>query len=138
MRSILAVLSLLALAGCSSVPSDEVQPVPEKRLLAYQQATAHSTQLTVERDTGFLGAGCFVAFSIDRQLVARIGASESASFHVPPGTHVVGIGIDEEGDGLCSKGYLRRELAVTLAAGETGRFRILSDNRIGYDIRQLD
>ncbi|MBO3276418.1 3-isopropylmalate dehydratase [Pseudomonas schmalbachii] len=138
MRSILAIIPLLALAGCASIPSDEVRPVPGKRLLAYQESATGSSQLTVERDSGFLGAGCYVSFSIDRQVAARIAVSEEASFNVPPGTHVVGIGIDEQGEGLCSKGYLKRELAVTVAAGETGRFRILSDNRIGFDIRHLD
>lgn len=137
MRSILAVLPLLVLSGCASYQSDEAQPVPHDRLLAYQESGQGSVKVDVSRDVGFLGGGCYVALTIDRQVAARIGAGESASFHVPAGQHVVGIIGDKDGDGLCSKAMLRRELLVTLEDGSDNRFRINSDNRTGFDIKPV-
>lgn len=137
MRSILAVLSLLALSGCASYQSDEADPVPADRLLAYQDAGQGSVKVDVSRDVGFLGGGCYVALTIDQEVAARIGAGESASFHVPAGQHVVGIIGDKDGDGLCSQAMLRRELLVTLEDGSDSRFRINSDNRKGFDIKPV-
>lgn len=131
MRALIASLSLLALAGCSSYQARETGPVPADRLLGFQQEAQGGAKVEVERDLGFLGGGCMVAFKIDRQLAARIAVGETASFQLPPGQHIVGIGADEH---LCSKGLLRRELLVDLAAGETAQFRILSDANKGFDI----
>ncbi len=136
MRLICAVLPLLALAGCSSFADPEqVTQVPDDRLLAYQQPVEGSGQIVVNRDMGMLGGGCYVAFLIDRQVAARIGIGEVASFQVPAGTRIVGIGIDEQDDTLCGMGRLRRELAVKLTAGESQYFRIVSESKSGFAIR---
>lgn len=135
MRSILAVLPLLVLSGCASYQSDEVHPVPTDRLLAYQQPGKDSVKVEVTRDVGYLGGGCLVAVTIDHEVAARIGKGESASFHVPVGKHVVGIIGDKDGEGLCSKAMLRRELLVSLEPGGNNAFRINSDNRTGFDIK---
>jgi hypothetical protein len=50
---------------------------------------------------------------------------------------VLGIGIDEADDTLCGMGRLRRELAVKVTPGTQQQFRILSDNRKGFDIVPL-
>ncbi|CDF82892.1 hypothetical protein PKB_1530 [Pseudomonas knackmussii B13] len=138
MRAFIVSLSLLALAGCSSFQAKEASAVPPDRLLGYQQEDNGSARLEVERDLGFLGGGCMVAFKIDRQLAARIAVGEIASFHLPPGQHIVGIGADEKGEGLCSKARLLRELNVDLVAGQTAQFRILSDAQTGFDIKPAE
>ncbi|WP_375741298.1 3-isopropylmalate dehydratase [Pseudomonas boanensis] len=140
MRMICAVLPLLALAGCSSFRADpnQVTQVPSDRLLAYQQPVEGGGQIVVNRDMGGLGAGCYIAVLIDRQVAARIGIGEEASFQVPAGNRIVGIGVDEQDDTLCSKGRLRRELALPLAAGESRHFRIVSENRNGFAIQRDD
>mgnify|MGYP006169053791 CR=1 FL=1 len=136
MRLICAVLPLLLLAGCSSFRGDpeNVKAVPEDRLLGYQEALGKAGQLVVNRDFGGMGAGCYVAILVDRTVAARIGMGEVAHFQVPTGTRVLGIGIDEMDDTLCGKGRLRRELAVKVEPGSTQHFRIVSDNRKGFDI----
>lgn len=137
MRLICAALSLLALAGCSSFRAgpEQMSQVPADRLLAYQQPIEGGSRIVVSRDLGFLGGGCYVAVLIDRQLAARIGTGEVASFHVPAGARIVGIGIDEQDDTLCGKGRLRRELAVQQEEGESQHFRIVSENKGGFAIR---
>jgi hypothetical protein len=136
MRLIGAVLPLLLLAGCSSwkpAPED-VKPVPAERLLGYQQPLERGGELQVNRDVGGMGGGCYVAVLVDRTVAARIGVGEQVNFHVPVGTRVLSIGIDEMDDTLCGMGRLRRELAVKVEPGSQQNFRIVSDNRKGFDI----
>jgi hypothetical protein len=136
MRSLLIALPLLLLAGCSSFRGDpeHIRPVPAERLLAFQEARADSAQIVVNRDFGMLGGGCYVAIEVDRQVAARIGVGEVATFQVRPGTRVVGITLDKQDDTLCSMGRLLRELAVPVKAGESHAFRIVSQNKGGFDI----
>ena len=137
MRSTLIVLPLLLLAGCSSFRGDpeNIKPVSEDRLLAFQETQANSAQIVVNRDFGVMGGGCYVAIEVDRKVAARIGVGEVATFQVPPGTRVVGITPDRMDDTLCSMGRLLREVAVPVKSGETHKLRIVSQNRGGFDIR---
>jgi hypothetical protein len=136
MRLIGAVLPLLLLAGCSSwTPAPEdIKPVPAERVLGYQEPLGQGGQLLVNRDFGGMGAGCYVAVLVDRQVAARIGVGEQVGFQVPAGTRVLSIGIDEMDDTLCGMGRLRRELAVKVLPGSQQDFRIVSDNLKGFDI----
>jgi hypothetical protein len=136
MRVICIAIPLLSLAGCSSFTADpgRVTQVAPERLLAFQQPVANGGQIVVNRDIGMLGGGCYVAFSIDRKVAARIGVGEEAHFQVPAGARIVGIGLDEQDGSLCSKGRLHRELAVQLQSGSSQHFRIVSDSATGFGI----
>jgi len=100
----------------------------------FRRPGAGSAQIVVNRDFGMLGGGCYVAIEVDRQVAARIGVGEVATFQVRPGTRVVGITLDKQDDTLCSMGRLLRELAVPVKAGESHAFRIVSQNKGGFDI----
>lgn len=136
MRSFLVVLPLVLLSACSSFRGDpaHVRPVPAERLLGLQQTQADSAQIVVNRDFGVMGGGCLVAIEVDRQVAARIGVGEVATFQVPPGTRVVGITPDRMDKTLCGMGRLLREVAVPIKAGQTRKLRIVSQNRGGFDI----
>lgn len=140
MRLTCAAVSLILLAGCSSYRGDPeyTKSVPADRLLAFQEPVAGGGQIVVNRDRGGLGAGCYIAVHVDRQLAARIGSGEIASFQVPPGDRIIGIGIDEQDDTLCSMGSLRREKAAHVEPGQSEHFRIISDNREGFALRVDD
>lgn len=135
----ISLLSLTLLAGCSSwrPAADEVRNVPSERALAYQHALSNGGTLEVLRDSGGMGAGCYIAVKLDRQLAARIGTGEVLRLQVPAGTRVLGIGIDTEDATLCGKGRLNRELAVKVTPGSEQRFRILSSNSKGFEIVPL-
>ena len=137
MRSILITLPLVLLAGCSSFRGnpEDIKPVPEDRLLAFQEAQENGAQIVVNRDFGMMGGGCYVAIEVDRKVAARIGVGEVATFQVPPGTRVVGITPDRMDNTLCGMGRLLREVAVPVKAGETQYLRIVSQNKGGFDIR---
>lgn len=137
MRQFFAVVPLVLLAGCSSFRPDveNITPVPEDRLLAYQEDYANGGSLVVNRDMGVMGGGCYVAIEVDRKLAARIGMAEVARFEVPAGTRVLGLKIDPLDDTLCGMGRLNKEVAVKVAPGSTQYFHIVSENRGGFDIR---
>lgn len=137
MRSILIALPLVLLAGCSSFRGnpEDIKPVPEHRLLAFQEAQENGAQIVVNRDFGMMGGGCYVAIEVDRKVAARIGVGEVATFQVRPGTRVVGITPDRMDDTLCGMGRLLREVAVPVKSGEVQHLRIVSQNKGGFDIR---
>jgi hypothetical protein len=135
MRLTLAALPLVFLAGCSSYQIEEITHVPPERLMTHQQPVDGGGELLINRDVGYLGGGCFVEFLIDREPAARIGRGESASFQVTPGQHIVGIGRDNDGEGLCALARLRREKLVTVEPGKRYTFRIVSEASSGFDIR---
>ncbi|WP_278464003.1 3-isopropylmalate dehydratase [Stutzerimonas kunmingensis] len=136
MRLTLAFTALLSLAGCSSWQPDaeDIEPVPAERVLAYQQPLENAGEVVVTRDFGLRGGGCYIAVLIDRELAARIHVGEVVRFQVPAGARIVSIGTDLLDDTLCGKLSLRREKLAQVQAGQTLEYRVISDNRIGFDI----
>ncbi len=136
MRPLLVFTALLLLAGCSSWQPDaeDIEPVPAERVLAYQQPLENGGEVVVTRDFGLRGGGCYIAVLIDRQLAARIHVGEVVRFQVPAGARIVSIGTDPLDDTLCGKLSLRREKLAQVQAGQTLEYRVISDNRIGFDI----
>jgi len=136
MRLTLALTALLSLAGCSSWQPDaeDIEPVPAERVLAYQQPLENAGEVVVTRDFGLRGGGCYIAVMIDRELAARIHVGEVVRFQVPAGARIVSIGTDPLDDTLCGKLSLRREKLAQVQAGQTLEYRVISDNRIGFDI----
>jgi len=136
MRLTLAFTALLSLAGCSSWQPDaeDIEPVPAERVLAYQEPLENAGEVVVTRDFGLRGGGCYIAVLIDRELAARIHVGEVVRFQVPAGARIVSIGTDPLDDTLCGKLSLRREKLAQVQAGQTLEYRVISDNRIGFDI----
>lgn len=136
MRPLLVFTALLSLAGCSSWQPDaeDIEPVPAERVLAYQQPLENAGEVVVTRDFGLRGGGCYIAVLIDRQLAARIHVGEVVRFQVPAGARIVSIGTDPLDDTLCGKLSLRREKLAQVQAGQVLKYRVISDNRIGFDI----
>ena len=136
MRPLLVFTALLSLAGCSSWQPDaeDIEPVPAERVVAYQQPLENGGEVVVTRDFGLRGGGCYIAVLIDRQLAARIHVGEMVRFQVPAGARIVSIGTDPLDDTLCGKLSLRREKLAQVQAGQTLEYRVISDNRIGFDI----
>ena len=136
MRPILASVALISLVGCSSwqPDADDVIPVPAERVVAYQQPLENAGEVVVTRDFGLRGGGCYIAVLIDRQLAARIHVGEVVRFQVPAGARIVSIGTDPLDDTLCGKLSLRREKLAQVVAGQALEYRVISDNRIGFDI----
>jgi hypothetical protein len=117
--SILLLLPVLLLVGCSTSPisSDQADPVPSDRLYAFT-AKAES-RLVVTRDTGILGGACNYKLYIDGKYAAAFGSGETATFGLKPGNHILGIAAGPPCGGA---GLIESE--VTIDAGQTLKRRI--------------
>lgn len=135
MRPLLVFTALLSLAGCSSWQPDaeDIEPVPAERVLAYQQPLENGGEVVVTRDFGLRGGGCYIAVLIDRQLAARIHVGEVVRFQVPAGARIVSIGTDRWMTPCAASSACAAKLAQ-VQAGQTLEYRVISDNRIGFDI----
>lgn len=139
MKSAFAILAFAgALAGCSTspVPFDQAKPTPSDRVLAFgaRPSVPYGT-IMVARDTGFIAGGCFVAVHVDGKPAARIDTGEVVKLYVPAGDHLVGLGADQQGKGMCDWGGSLKEQAANIKDGQVKRFRIGGDSNTGLDIR---
>jgi hypothetical protein len=116
------------LVGCatSPIPAEKAARVPSERVFKFQSKSAsESGSILVTRDTGFMGAGCFLGLYIDGVLAAKFDPGESASFFVPVGERLVGVG-GASGAGLCALGDGKmRETTAVFRGGEVKRYRIV-------------
>jgi hypothetical protein len=136
MRAALTVLAAVALAGCatSPVPSAQAKKAPADRVLAYQVALEGSGVLTVIRDSGFMGSGCYATIFLNGERAAKLAPEEKATFILPPGEWVVGAAL--EGGGLCGPlNEKRTEAETVLKRGQEKYFRVFSAPEAGLDVR---
>jgi hypothetical protein len=143
MRSLLsAVGAIVVLAGCATTPvsSNNAKEAPPERLLAFQEKLlSPSGILTVTRDVGFLGSGCFYAVSINGITAARLDVGEKSTFYVSPGEVVLRAGRDPEGKALCGLGqdeWTQRE--TLLRSDEKKYFRMSIDANGKSDIQRAN
>lgn len=136
MRKAITALALIMLAGCatSPVPSAQAIKAPQERLLAYQAPLDGSGTLTVIRDSGFTGSGCYATVFLNGERAAKLAPEEKATFILAPGEWIVGAAI--EGDGLCGAlNEKRTETEANLKQGQDKYFRVFSDPEAGLDVR---
>lgn len=143
MKMVLLVgVALSVLCGCATTPVsiNDAKQVPADRLLAFQTADAAKTAtLTVVRDEGFLGSGCYYGLWINKTLAARVDVAEYAKFYVEPGETLLRIGRDPQGNGLCAvdqDNWTQRE--TIMKAGDPKTFRMSIDVNGKLDISRAD
>lgn len=83
----------VSVTSATSVPSD--------RVLIYQVQRPEYFTMTVTRDEGVMGSGCFIGLEIDGKLAARIDPSETAKFYIPSPKPTMRVLQDPYGQGLC-------------------------------------
>jgi hypothetical protein len=138
-RTLLTITAAIALAGCSSTPINQAsaKKVPASRTFAFQADVSGGAKLVVSRDKGFWASGgCYATVLVDGRKAARIDTGETVSFKLKPGSHIIGIAGDEDGNGICALqiGQPVKETAAEISSGETYKFRI-SGTQNGTDIR---
>lgn len=137
MKLIVGALAVVLLAGCSTtpIPLGQATPVPKDRVFSHQvEPSEPFGTIVVARDTGSMGGGCFLAVYLDGEVAARIDTGEVVKFRVPAGDHLVGMGIDKKGGGLCSFTDMMKEQSASLKPGQVRLFRVGGD-QAGFDIR---
>lgn len=120
MKQLLAATTLLAISGCSTtfVPPETAKPVPADRIFYQGDGDA---KITVTRDDGYIGGGCYLALLINGTKAAQFDPEEKATFNVASGATILGVTFS--GDGLCSYGQVL-STETQLKPGEHGIYRM--------------
>jgi len=142
MKRVLQLVLVLLVGGCatSPTPRDMATPVPKDRLYVSQVKTpSDSATIVITRDQGILGSACYFGLWVDTKLAGRFDTGETATFYLPAGEHLLKVGRDPMGEGLCSPDtgtWIQRE--TMLKAGETKSFRMTLDGSGSIDIHRAD
>lgn len=133
-KSALIIMALL-ISGCSTtvVAPNEAIKAPQDRAFKYQLQSDNDSSLTVVRDGGMIGAGCFATVYINGERVAKLNPKEKATFYLPAGEWAVGSNV--EGKGLCAYSGERQERYISLKQGEHKAVRVFTGDDGVMDIR---
>ncbi|MGJ0125949.1 hypothetical protein [Pantoea sp. RHCKP32] len=135
MKKSAILITALLLTGCSTavVPPGEAITAPNDRVFKYQSSSAGDSALTIIRDSGMIGAGCFATVYINGERVAKLNPKEKATFYLPTGEWAIGANV--EGNGLCAFSGERQERYISLKSGEHKAARVFTGDDGVMDIR---
>jgi len=134
-KIILAIAATAILSGCSTevVPVSQATNASSERIFKYQNPEKGDAAITVVRDSGFVGGGCFTTVFLNGERSAQLDTKEKVTFHVNSGVWMVGAA--HEGKGLCSTGKERQEREFTIKPHEDKILRVFTDNNGNVDIK---
>ncbi|EMB4326662.1 hypothetical protein RJ492_005330 [Pluralibacter gergoviae] len=136
MKALIIALSVLSLTGCATSATDPAKAklAPKDRVYSYQEPIDNGATLTVIRDHGMLGAGCYYGFYINKKRAASLSTSERADFKLPAGEWMLGF----KGEGkLCIADDFINEREVVLKPGQHKGVRLSADPSGNLDIRPI-
>ncbi|OBU11486.1 hypothetical protein [Morganella psychrotolerans] len=131
----LLLITVFTLAGCatSAVNPDLARVAPKDRVFTSDAKSENTGSVTVIRDSGMVGGGCFATVFIDGERAAKLDPSEKTTFNVKEGEHILGASL--EGRGLCSSGAARQEREFNINSGDNKYYRIFTDQNGNMDIK---
>lgn len=134
MKNIFILLFLLGVSGCSTSVTQPNQALnaPSERVFKFQNAEEQQS-ITVIRDNGFIGGGCYASVYINGELSAKIDPKEKVRFYLPKGEYAVGAAL--EGRGLCGVNGARQERYINLGEQQNKYVRVFIDEGGDLDIR---
>lgn len=143
MKNLLALIFVTTfMVGCSTTqtPSNELIPTPKDRVFAFQdEVKGKSGVIIFTRDKGIPASGCYYGLWIDSILSARLDIAEQAKFFIPAGEHLLKVGTDPKGRGLCGVDFsLQAQRETMIKEGETRYFRIQTHFDAKLEIHRVD
>ena len=126
MKKIILALCIIATSGCatSAISPDKASPVPSSRVFAFQNSNEHNPVLTVVRDTGMLGSGCFYGLYVNGERAALLNTGERVDLHLKPGEWNIGF----KGEGkVCISDDSLSEKEISLSASQHKAVRLFAD-----------
>lgn len=131
-------LAIALTAGCATPPTPLAQAVevPPARRFPFPSADAAAGTVTIVRDSGFTGSGCYLDLHVNRTRVARIASGERIDVAVPAGEVLLRTGRDPNGSGLCAAWSAGdwRQRETQIKPGERKVFRVMMDSSFEVDI----
>lgn len=136
MKKQLYALCFIFLSGCATtaVEPDKAKPAPSERVFLYQKPLNSGAQLTVVRDSGFLGGGCYYGFYINGKRAASLDTGERADFSLPSGEWM--LGMKGEGKACIADSFLN-EREIDLKDGQHKGVRLFADPSGNLDIKPI-
>ncbi|MDC7944923.1 hypothetical protein, partial [Raoultella ornithinolytica] len=131
MKKIALALAIVTVTGCSTtvVPPSQAISASKEHVFKYQENEGNNGSLTIVRDSGFVGAGCYATVYLNGERVAKLDPKEKATFYLSEGEWAVGANL--EGKGLCSLNRERQERFFNIKAGEKKAARVFTDAKEG-------
>ncbi|MCW9716749.1 hypothetical protein [Avibacterium sp. 21-594] len=99
---VVAISCILSACATTPVFLQDAKPVPENRVLAFKEYNPEYAKVTITRDAGALGSGCYLGVMYRQTLLARFDPKENATFYIPEGEWKFAVTPDPMGRGLCS------------------------------------
>ena len=135
---IAVALAVLLVAGCATSPTPLAQAVevPPARRFPFPPAGAAAGTVTIVRDGGFTGSGCYLDLHVNRTRVARIAPGERIDVAVSAGEVLLRTGRDPDGSGLCAASSSGdwRQRETQIKPGERKVFRVMMGTSFEVDI----
>ena len=125
MKPILFAVALMSLAGCATKPvmPNLASEAPVERVITHQTPIPGGGSVTVVRDKGFTGKGCYLGVFVNGDLAAKLGTAERVRFYLPAGRSL--LGSHTVGGGLCHENDRNeRAEAVQIASGDSFTYRL--------------
>lgn len=92
------------LSGCADtvpVVMQHARQVPQDRIFAHSEYNPNYAKVTIIRDAGYYGSGCYFGVMYRQTLLARFDPEEKADFYIPEGEYNFAVIGDPYGRGLC-------------------------------------
>jgi hypothetical protein len=132
MRTAAALLCALTLAGC--MPTKQAQPnevvaAPADRVFEIAPQNGPTGTVTITRDVGFVGGGCYLGVMIDGQIAAHLDRAERVTLELAASRHVL-TATWIKGRGLCgamsekSMAARRRSTEIVVDVGAIQHYRL--------------
>ncbi|MCT8871580.1 hypothetical protein [Shewanella xiamenensis] len=125
MRLITASTLIALLTGCatSAVTIDKAKPAPAERVLI-NNVDSKEAKITIIRDSGFMGGGCYVDVFLNDNLAAKLDTAEKVTFNIKSGELILGSKLS--GSALCG-GASIRHFETSISQGQHKLYRVMTD-----------
>ncbi|RRU23624.1 hypothetical protein [Stenotrophomonas sp. 278] len=134
MKKLLLPVLLAGLTGCvmptKQAPPNEVKDVPAERRFEIGEQASPTGTITITRDVGFIGSGCYLGVMIDGAMAAHLDPAERLTVDLSEGRHVL-TATPVQGRGLCgalqtekTNAARRRSTEVFVRPGAVQTYRL--------------
>lgn len=136
MKKLFTLSIILALTACATtaVLPQNAKQAPSSRVFLYQKNEGNTAKLTVVRDSGYLGSGCFSAVYLNNKKAAILEPGEKATFNLPAGEWNVAT----KGEGkMCISDVIPTGRDFMLSSEQIKAVRLFADPSGNVDVKPL-